>query len=356
MEPRRWALLCLVLLMVGCAAPVSTPAPPRPTVSAAPDSLRLFLVRSGNMTDFWSTQVRIGLLEALAVRGYSFGDHNLELREFPLNAHRHLGEIVDAATLELAVQSIFAYDPDVLLLLDDEAAVRIAGALPESTLPMVVVGLSVDEAEYGLERPNILAIHETVQAVPTLRLARTLSAEELQKVTILSDVSLSGAASARQAQQRLEEAPEFEVQVTLQLTDSWEGWQRYVEEELAGAAHIVLLGQHAHLFDAEGRLVPEDEVLRWTLRNAPVPVFGLWLRAVQEGAAASLALSPYEQGWSAGGVVEALAHGAEPAALLPLPPVRSVLAINVAALEMEDWNLRASIPLLRVARIYSRFP
>ncbi len=343
--------LALVAILVGCG-PVSTVVPPQPPVETpVRDSLRLFIVRSSGVNDLWSSQVRIGLVEGLVPLGYHPGT-NLIVEEFPLNADQQLGQAFDEEILKLAVVTAQEFEPDIIILLDDEAAVRFIPAYPDPEQLFVFTSLSVDVEEYDLDRPNVTGVLEEAYPVETMRLARDLL-PRINRVMIISDASLSGWANAEQAQAAIQDSEDLDMHAFVYMTDSWENWQQIVLEE-TDWVQVVLLGKYDQVVDASGKPVPNRQVLDWTLQNSPVPVFGLWMREVQEGAVGGLVLSPYEQGNTTAQLTASLASGIDPFALPPRLPERKVLAINVAA--MNYWELKFIVPLLRVARVYQRFP
>ncbi len=342
--------LALVMLFVGCEA--SAPVvPARPDTERATDTLRLFIVRSSGPDDIWSNQVRIGVVESLVPLGYHPGE-NLVVEEFPLNADKHLGRTFDEEILKWAVRAAQEFEPDVIMLLDDEAAVRFIPAYPDPEQLFVFTSLSVDAEEYDLVRPNVTGVLEETYPVETMRLARDL-VPNISRVMILSDASLSGWASAVKAQAAIQESEDLEMRAFVYMTDSWEKWQQIVLGE-TDWVQVVLLGHYDQVLDATGTPVGKSQVLAWTLRKSPVPVFGLWMREVQDGAVGGLVLSPYEQGHTTAQLIAPLAKGVDPVTLPPRLPEHKVLAINVAA--MHYWDLHFIVPLLRVARVYQRFP
>jgi ABC-type uncharacterized transport system substrate-binding protein len=325
------------------------PATPPPEPS---EPLRLFLIRSYGVDDVWGQQIRTGLLETLSRSGYDRVAGSLVLTEFVLNAERYRGTEVDNAVVSAVLNSIEASMADAVVVVDDPAARSIIPNYSGPDLPFVYCGLNGEPGTYGLTGENVTGVLERPYPIQTIRMAQDLG-DEIHEVLIVSDTSLSGRASVTKISEVLSADETLPARVTTGMTSEWEGWQRLVQEEFA-QVDAVLMGQHAGLVAEDGETVPEDEVLAYTLENSPVPVFGLWLGDVQQGAVGGLTVAPYEQGRAAAHLVVRIVEGTAPSELPPVTPDRNVLAVNVAA--VERWSLKVPLELLVSARVLRGFP
>ena len=120
-----------------------------------------------------------------------------------------------------------------------------------------------------LERPLILrSVFELGKAVKGLRSALVLFDDDLTS-RIIRDETFVGRDSMLLAN----------IHVDLALTGSYAEWQRRVQGA-AGRYQAIWVGLYFTLRGADGKVVPEDEVLRWTAAHAKLPLFAFWDFAV----------------------------------------------------------------------------
>lgn len=346
-------ILVVNLLLAACGGE----ALPSPVVSATPtlprlhQTLRVFLLRSYSMEDLASNQMRAGILESLARGGYDRAHSTLELAELALNAEPSL---VQAFTEEaqVAIVEIRKFEPDVVVVLDDEAARTVIPLYPDITLPFVFCGLDGIPSEYGLVRPNVTGVLEHPHPGETVRMAQRFT--EQKDLLILGDESLPTSTGAAAIAAELAADAELTLRrVATYETNDWEEWQLLVLDE-ATEMDFMLLLKYQTLENDWGGQISEQSVLKWTLKNSPIPVFGLWLPTVSNGAVGGLTISAYAQGELAGEMVVEIAAGRSLNEIPVARPVNNILAVNAGAADY--WDLRIPLEFLIAARIERQFP
>ncbi|MGC9396525.1 MAG: ABC transporter substrate-binding protein [Anaerolineae bacterium] len=343
---RLLELIILLTLVVACrpaqpTAPLTTPAPARA-------KLRLFLVNSYTEDDSWSQQVRTGILETLARKGYASVDGTLEIETFYMDV-RQVSVIDEATPAALrAIERLAEFEPDIVVVSGDEAARTIIPLYFDPTLPFVFCGVSGDLDSYGLDLPNVTGIVESQHPVQTVALAYAL-VEGVQQYMVLGDGSVSGRSRALSAYGALQQSEYGTPAPRFRMAPTWLQWQMAVLED-AREVDFILLASHQGVTDATGRLIDEKEVITWMLENSPVPVFALSNIAIVNGAVGGLVSYGYEEGVSVGEVVLRLAAGERPADIPIRGPERNLLAINLPS--TRHWNLRIPVTFPIAARIY----
>ncbi len=347
---RVWGLIITLSLLVACsptptAAPLPTPVPVR-------GKLRLFLVNSYAEDDFWSQQVRTGILETLARGGYTSVDGTLEMETFHMDV-RQVSVIYEATPAALrAVEKLMEFEPDIVIVSGDEATRTIIPLYFDPTLPFVFCGVNSARSLEGVDYANVTGILESQHPVQTVALAYALI-EGAQQYMVLGDGSVSGKARALSAYGALLQSEYGTPAPRFRMAPTWAQWQRTVLEEASGV-DFILLASHQGVTDAAGQLIDEKEVIAWMLENSPVPVFALTNIAIINGAVGGLVSYGYEEGVSVGEVVLRLAAGEQPADIPIHGPERNLLAINLAS--TRHWNLRIPVTFPIAARIYSSLP
>jgi len=375
---RCWeTLLFLVLLLglvvlnplVGCMptplypTPLyPTPAPTTPLLTVTttrnePELLRLFIIYSGDISPVWASQVRTGIIEALVGdSGYRIGE-TLLLADYQLPVD--IGTLVapgkTAISEAIALSQDFA--PTVVVTVGNQATRQIVQAYPDPNQPIAFCSFSGNVLASGLSRANVTGVLELPYPIQTARLAASLVPDSSRSVVtnrfmVLGDVSSTDAVSTETIFNTLLKDPPYPALPIWRQTDDWDEWQAFVAE--SSSVDFVILGKYDHVRDASGNLVSPDEVLRWTLLNSTVPVFGMWHSTVTSGAVAGLVLSGGEQGKAVANLALKIAGGADPAVLLPQRPERNVLALNLAA--ARHWELLPSFELLVTASFGGTFP
>jgi len=369
---RRWLLIKRLLgvlivapLLFACSAtpPVGSPVedwavddtPADSQLEALPP-LRLFLVDTYSAKATWagqtsSTQIRAGILDTLRQEGYEIDRATttpLEYEEFfmDLGTKRTFGEM-EAVTQDV-IREIQAFGPDVVVVLNDEAARLLIPDYPDRNQPFVFCGLNGDVETYDLNLPNVTGVLERPKPIQTVRMAKSF-VPEAEKLIVLGDASFEGVATASEVYREILNDKSLGVSARLRTTGYWETWQRIVLED-AKEADFILLLQLTGLRDEKGMLVPEPFALRWTLQNSPIPVFASWLDAVNSGAVGGLVLSNYDQGTAAANIVLRILNGAHPSSILAAPPGQNTLIMNLAA--ANHWELQVPLEFLTAAQIY----
>lgn len=355
-----WVALLAGALLVACSPAAPTVPQGDVTVATTVQSmdepgtlppLRLFLVDSYSGSDMGSQQMRAGVLETL--RAYGYGETvdaagSLTLQELSMGLDVEQDPELVAEITQQAIADIQAFAPDVVLILNEEAALEVIPAYPDPNQSFVFCGFHGDVRGQGLNRPNVTGVLEEPKPLQTIRMATSL-VQDARNYMVLSDRTPSGMNSASAVYREILTDDDLNVAGKLRLTNNWQIWQQYVLKE-ASDMDFILLVQTNGLRDSESGMVSSDTVLRWTLENSPVPVFSLWLEPVSDGAVGGLTLSNYEEGATAAEMVWRIARGAHPSSVLVTLPERNVLAMNLAAAEY--WDLQIPFEFLVAAQIY----
>lgn len=343
-------LIAILVLVVACGPQPSPTQPPQ----AVPvrTTLRLFVVDSYTEDDFWSQQVRTGILETLARAGYTTIDGTLELETFYMDM-RHVSAIEDVKPAALrAVERLADFEPDIVIVSGEEATRTVIPLYFDPTLPFVFCGFIGDPSSFGLNLPNVTGVVEALHPVQTVAMAYAF-VEDAQRYLLLSDGSVSGRARALSTYLDLGQSEYGVSTFSFKTVREWSDWRKTVLT--AGEdVDFILLASYQGVVDDTGSLVAERDVIAWMLAYSPVPVFALSNHAVVNGAVGGLVSYGYEEGVSVGNIVLRLAAGEKPADIPIRGPERNLLAVNLAS--TRRWNLRIPITFPIAARIYGALP
>ena len=353
-----YGVLLLALMLTACAQAPEAP-PPTPTLppTVEPDAerpLRLFFVRTYGEEDIWSNRIRTGILERLGQAGYDRTFETLVFSEYALDIGTVTDTVQLSARVDAALEEMVGFEPDVVIVADDEGARRVIRGYPDPIQPFVFCGLNGSAWEHGLSRPNVAGVIEMAYPLQTVRLAATMISRDPDDVLFLSDASIaSDAATDLLTATLLDDARSPVEELVSRQVGTWPAWQTVVLEE-TDDFDMLLLGHYSGLVDENGTSVSGQTILQWTLEHSPTPIYGLQLNTIDGGAVGGLVVSGYEQGRAAAELALDIFHGASPDSLPHTQPQRNVLAINVAA--ARHWDLNVPLDLLVAARIERHFP
>ncbi len=355
---RKWGLriawavkIVLVLSLAGCGAWGDTPTPT--AMPALPQQqLRLFLLRTYDMEDASSTEIRIALLETLARSQYDTINNTLIYTEYALDVRSHDSPAALEAAVQDAIAAIRSFAPHIVVTMHDAAARYVIPEYPDPALSFVFCALAGDVAAYGLNLPQVTGVLERPNALETLRLAKQFVPRS-RFFFVLGDETPLSLATATLVAQDLARDDALTLQMEAYAISDWAAWQQFVLEESRRAGFILLL-KHAEVYDAAGNLIPAEDVLAWTLLNSAAPVFTLWRDIVARGAVGGLTVTAKDQGVAVGKIILQLQAGKRPLDLPLQTPERNELAINLAA--AEHWGLRIPVPFLLAADVGRGFP
>ena len=340
-------MLKKLVLVLTLASGASLPGAP----AAAPDSnaatSRILIVSSYHREYLWSQDTNEGVTAALLDFGYldnegqgkSFwNDDYVEsstavVRKLWMDTKRRnkISEIADSVAR--IIGEIDEFDPDIILLGDDNAANYIGSHYLDTELPVVFWGINGTPMKYGLldslERPghNITGIYQAGYLREGLVALKTLL-PEVERFAVLSDDSPTGRSKAKEFLRwsRRGELPLELVEVV--VTNEYELWKRRALQ-LRDHVDVFFMLNHNTLRNADGKTVEQLEVGRWYLTNIKKPDIAHERHFVKEGILSAVEDSGYKQGYEAMRIADRiLANGEKPAEISVYAPEQGPFIIN----------------------------
>lgn len=221
------------------------------------------------------------------------------------------------------------WKPDLLYTSDDEAQEFVARHYVNTTLPIVFSGVNKAPQTYGFDGSrNVTGVLEHEHSVESVRLLQTLAPQARRFVAIFDDAAMWPAVQARMKSRMAQAgAVEFIAWDTLRTFDEF---KRRVESYQTRADALALIGIF-NFKDAQGRNVPYQEVLRWTVDNSRLPDLGFWVDRVHHGTLAAVTVSEREQGLAVGRIARGiLVDGRAPSSFEMAPTVKGAPVISLA--------------------------
>jgi ABC-type uncharacterized transport system substrate-binding protein len=246
----------------------------------------------------------------------------------------------------VARRAIDRFDPDVLIAVDDLAQ-RLAARfyVDQPGMDIVFAGVNGSIEPYGYDdAANVTGIFERkpLQAVKELVLALEQERPDPvaePRIRYLMDPSESMARD-RHLVEGFDWSPlDFEGTY---VADDYQQWQEYVEQLPDAEGEYLLIANYRKLPRSgdDAQSVPPAEVMSWTEAHSAIPIIGVNVFNVEDGAAVAVGASPFEQGESSAKLAEQLLEGESRAGdIATIKPRHYVVAINEAALAKRALKL-----------------
>ncbi len=298
---------------------------------------RLFIVHSYEAGHVCGQPQHDGILAALRQAGYDIG-HNLKLGTYYMDTKRTNNTprlIAEAAGK--ALEKIRAFQPDIVVTLDDNAFRTVALALVDTSIPVVFSGLNAFPEEYNqsvrfMESPeqpghNITGVHENLHVSDALRVHKHLF-PETRAVLFLCDVSPTGIAITKQIMRELKESPP-PCRWSLKVVRTWEEYKKEIltandDPDISAIYPVALL-----LKDQENTTYTAPEIFRWTTAHSNKPEIAVNYAFVQMGLFGGAAVDFYAMGKQAGQMVIKILRGTSPGDIPLEEASRYALAFNL---------------------------
>ncbi|MBK1617940.1 hypothetical protein U5801_05285 [Lamprobacter modestohalophilus] len=306
---------------------------------------RVMILQSYDPEYAWTRDINAGIRRVSdGWTNYSVNWHYMNTKRFSdPDSLRYAGIV--------ARRAIERFDPNVLIAVDDLAQGLAASFFVDHPrMEIVFTGVNDTVEPYGyVGAENVTGVFERkpLQAVKDLVL--TLEQETGQEtgaaaapgpgIHYLMDPSESMARD-RDRVEAFDWSP-VRFEGTFVAAD-YPSWQAYVRALPNRKGQYLLVANYRQLQRSETtpEPVPPDEVMRWTEANSPIPIIGVNVFNVEDGAALAVGASPFEQGEVAARLADQLLQQDVRGGQVPIEtPEYYVVAINEAALAKRDLDL-----------------
>lgn len=308
---------------------------------------RIFVVSSYHREYLWSQSTHQGLSAAMLKHGYL--DNAQQIHEFTkhdsvesakavvkkvwMDTKRKYSSLEIAQATVRIMHALKAFQPDMVLLGDDNAANYIGNQLLDTKIPVIFWGINGLPLKYGLvermDRPghNITGVWQSGYLQESVELLHAL-VPQAQTFAILASNSETTRPKVKQLQALAMEGKLPLQLVALVMTNSFTEF-KHRALGLAQKVDAFFMLNHDTLKDEHGNHVDMLTVGKWYLEHIQKPEASHEGQFVREGMLCTANDSGYNQGYAAFEMaVEILQHGSQPAQMPPRTPARGPLMVN----------------------------
>jgi len=351
--PRKICILEYLFVLI-CAVQLCYP----PDLSAETEPKpRIYVVSSYHKEYLWSQDTSKGLCGALFEA--KMFDHQEQIAEFNkkdyletsamviqkswMDTKRKYSKEEIAESVERISSDIAAFNPDIILLGDDNAANYLGNQYIDTGIPVVFWGINGLPVKYGLlesvDKPghNVTGVYQAGYLKENVEYLKKL-VPEIKTMAVLSDDSETGRSKAKELEQLAKEN-QLPVEImAVVITNSFSEWKQEALK-LGKEADSFFILNHNTLKDDKGKPVDQMQVGRWYLENIKKPDCAHEKQFAQEGILLVVDDSGYKQGYEAMQIgLSILKEGRNPADIPVQAPARGPIIINRQRAKMLGIN------------------
>ncbi|RZI47093.1 ABC transporter substrate-binding protein [Candidatus Finniella inopinata] len=200
-----------------------------------------------------------------------------------------------------ARQSINQFEPDAVIVCDDDAQSRVTTYYKDnSNIPFVFAAVNANIKEYGFDKMNNVTGILDRLPLEAIRNAILIMADSLKIHNSIRIGHIASDSSANKLDDddlhQYKDWGQIVVKPS-QLVDTFSEWKRAILDADGELDFIILSNYRKILHSKEDpTLVPPKEVMKWTIENAKVPILGINSFVVEDGGPFAISVSGVEQG------------------------------------------------------------
>jgi len=280
-----------------------------PLVFAGPKDI--LVIESYHAEYPWDKSYLEGIREGL---GEEYTIHTFEMDTKRLPKDRF------AERAQLAMDKVAEVQPVLIILGDDNALTYLGPKLKDTNTPVVFLGINSDVKElFNTGYNNFTGVLERPLFKKAILNVRKIVKPRPRKVLILFD---SGTTSATAVNEVFKDETSIKVSAVtadVKTIGNINQWKDVVGKAKSHGYQAIILGLYHTLTDDQANHVASNEVLSWTAKNSPLPLFAFWDFAVGKGKAlGGLVLFGKEQGLMAARLSKLVLSGVRPTSIKPI--------------------------------------
>lgn len=234
--------------------------------------------------------------------------------------------------------------PEIVILGDDNALAYMLPKLYDENISIVFLGINSNPRLLFRQykgKAKITGVLERPLFVKSLGELREMFSADPFKVRVMFDSGVTSQIAKEYIENQYRLIKEnLGIDAEILTIGTKQEWRDSVLNAKNEGVSVIIIGLYHTLVDENGKNVPALEVINWTNKHSPLPVFAFWDFAVGEGkAAGGIVLYGYSQGEMAATLVNRIVNG-ESASSIPIQIENKGSAIY-SQVTMEQWGLTA---------------
>lgn len=289
----------------------------------------------------WEISYREGINEILGYK-YDFVSFYMDTKRLPQSEHE-----------KMAQQAWAKYDevkPVLVILGDDNALKYLTPKLGETDTPVVYLGVNGNPRDYGaFDKDNITGVLERPLVKKSISILKRIVEPSPKKVLALFDDGPTSKASVAEAFRGQTTLTVQDIQVDLKLIGNLDLWKKTVLDAKKQGYDAIFTGLFHTIRDQQGKHVSDEDVLKWTVENTPLPPFAFWDFIVgKDKAVGGFVLFGKAQGQEAAKLARRILQGKKPSEITPVIGKRGEFLFSRSGLK--KWGMAVPTDILSLTR------
>ncbi|WP_034603113.1 ABC transporter substrate-binding protein [Maridesulfovibrio frigidus] len=239
---------------------------------------------------------------------------------------------------DLAWDEYIKSQPDVVVLADDNALKLLGPKFLKTDTPVVYLGINGNPRRYIELNKNITGVLERPLYKRSVKYLKQILNLDKSKILILLDTGTTAKVLMDSVFDGMYSAKIGDIQITIQEVATFEDWKNIINKSADDGYSAIILGLFQTVVDDNNDHVKSDDILKWTSKNSPVPIFGFWeMNVGKDKTIGGLVLSGEVQGITAGEIVLSILNGVPVQQIKPVIPSRGLFVFSKT--ELFKWKI-----------------
>ena len=228
--------------------------------------------------------------------------------------------------------------PDVVVLADDNALKLLGPKFLEICTPVVYLGINGNPRKYIQLNKNITGVLERPLYKRSVKYLKQILHLDHGKILILLDTGTTSKLLIDSVFDGFYTTKIGDTQISIKHVATFADWKNIVNQSADDGYSAIMLGLFQTVVDDNNKHVKSDDILKWTSKNSPVPIFGFWeMNVGKDKTIGGLVLSGEVQGLTAGGIVLQILNGVPVQNIKPITPSQGVFVFSRS--ELFKWKI-----------------
>ncbi|WP_421903169.1 ABC transporter substrate-binding protein [Maridesulfovibrio sp.] len=319
----------------------------------------VMIVHSYGLDNICGEPQHQGVLESLGKAGFVEGE-NLIVHQYAMDTKKvnNTPELI-AEQVEIVLDKVGAIQPDVLVLLDDNAFRAVGLKLVDSEIDIVFSGLNGQPEDYdrnvkwmdsrSAPGHNITGVYEKLHFIDACKVQKKIL-PDLKKMLVVSDESPTGKAVLKQLGLEIDEAGNsLEIEFEIRIATSWEEYTDILGHACSDSSIGTVYPAATLLKDKNGKSRSTADIIKWTVANCRIPGISINYSFARLGMFGGAGVDFIAMGRQAGGMVAEILNGVSPGDIPVEEAERYALVFNLK--RAKDLGMEIPADILMAADV-----
>lgn len=258
-----------------------------PAAEVLAQAKTILVIQSYHSEFPWDKSYKQGIREVMG------SQYNIEFFEMDT---KRLPKSLYQKRADLAWQKYMEVKPVLVILGDDNALKYLGSKFAQTKTRVVYLGINNNPRHYDMfGHPNITGVLERPLFKRSIRTLAKLI--KIKKALVLFDSGHTSSVVFKDVFSGKSSISLLNIQTDIKTIGNLDQWKQTIKDSAKNNYDVILIGLYQTITDSSGKHVGAGEIINWTSKNTPVPLFAFWDFAVgKEKAIGGYVLVGKEQG------------------------------------------------------------